>query len=898
MALSRLCSRFGTYLLFAIALELLALAAPSLGQCVADNETLCLNNDRFAVEVDWRDFQGSSGVGTAVPFTSDSGLITFFDPDNVEMLVKVLDGCGVNRRFWVFFAATTTVELTVTVTDTIGGATQTYRNPLGRRADTVADTGAFSGCDVPNAPASGPTSREVGPTSTTMGSSVSPRRAADAQAAPFECIANATTLCLGARRFQVQVSWEDFQGNTGVGQQVEIPGSGSSGLFFFFAPDNLEMLIKVLDGCALNDHHWVFFAATTTLRFEVIVTDTYTGERRTYRNALGRPADARTDTAAFATCDGVAPPADVEAVPQVGRRVSKAIPKSGGVIATTGADGTKYTLTFPAGALARDEMITITPLTASTSRLDGGVQSAVQLEPSGLQLLQPATLKVRRKTGFDSDSSVGFFADDAGRRFHLASVSPSGVDGDSELRLAVPHFSIAGIGGATCADIERFAAETSGFGEGLARQRVALLARQVRDCPDAFEGKDATLELAMIYKDWYEQAVLPWLNRAAEGPNAFVYAATSRASSWLQSLLFDDLALQLHPDFIALLVDCPLGRQCFDLSEAMSATADAVLSSILDAVSRSDRRCRLRGDDDDSEALDWLDLGFELVLRPDWPYQDSLLFLRPDPFDLKQCGLRELVFAPMSAPEEPIAQAYVLEGDTITLNVRGRFADGRVVPLGDSEAAHGVVVLRQPNPVPWSATQPSNDLFRLTGRERGQGSFSAGIRLPRSGVPFPFGGVDVGVIDLDGAWDVVTLSTDNDCEPPAPIAPPEVASVQQAARELTVQLQSFGAPLRGRLRQARPDRLPTFVLDENTTSATPECDAFFADVCSFLEADPGCQAIPVSCQESQTAQGRLVGDGDKIRGRSGWLVEAAVELEGQRFEQECEGVDEYEAIRK
>ena len=61
-----------------------------------------------------------------------------------------------------------------------------------------------------------------------------------------------------------------------------------------------EPLIKVLDGCALNGHVWVFGASTTNLAYAIRVTDTVTGEAREYRNEPGMPARAIADATAFA----------------------------------------------------------------------------------------------------------------------------------------------------------------------------------------------------------------------------------------------------------------------------------------------------------------------------------------------------------------------------------------------------------------------------------------------------------------------------------------------------------------------------------------------------------------------------------------------------------------------
>ncbi len=114
--------------------------------CMSGATTLCLNNDRFKVEVDWETTDGT-GLGQVVPGgTADSSNLWFFSPDNWEMLIKVLDGCGINDHFWVFFAATTDVGFTVTVTDTQEGEVKVYTNPPGQAADAVTDTSAFATC--------------------------------------------------------------------------------------------------------------------------------------------------------------------------------------------------------------------------------------------------------------------------------------------------------------------------------------------------------------------------------------------------------------------------------------------------------------------------------------------------------------------------------------------------------------------------------------------------------------------------------------------------------------------------------------------------------------------------------------------------------------------------------
>lgn len=115
--------------------------------CREGRNSLCLQDGRFQVEADWRDFMGNTGQARAVRESLDSGILWFFSPDNAEVLIKVLDACNSTfDSFWVFYGATTNVEFTITVTDTRAGVTRRYENELGEPAPPVLDTSAFETC--------------------------------------------------------------------------------------------------------------------------------------------------------------------------------------------------------------------------------------------------------------------------------------------------------------------------------------------------------------------------------------------------------------------------------------------------------------------------------------------------------------------------------------------------------------------------------------------------------------------------------------------------------------------------------------------------------------------------------------------------------------------------------
>ena len=79
------------------------------------------------------------------------------------------------------------------------------------------------------------------------------------------------------------------------------PGGGS-GLFTFTEGVEWEALVRVVNGCRINDHFWVFAAGSTQVEFEVTVTDTLVGESQTYGNPLDNLPAPTTDPTAFATC--------------------------------------------------------------------------------------------------------------------------------------------------------------------------------------------------------------------------------------------------------------------------------------------------------------------------------------------------------------------------------------------------------------------------------------------------------------------------------------------------------------------------------------------------------------------------------------------------------------------
>jgi hypothetical protein len=116
----------------------------------------------------------------------------------------------------------------------------------------------------------------------------------------FACDPRNGSLCLKDGRFQVDATWTGPSGLTkdALVRQVD----DRAGILRFYPHGAVEMHVNLLDGCAINDHYWLFAAASTNVSYELTVTDTVSGEAKVYSNPSGEVAEAITDTSAFATC--------------------------------------------------------------------------------------------------------------------------------------------------------------------------------------------------------------------------------------------------------------------------------------------------------------------------------------------------------------------------------------------------------------------------------------------------------------------------------------------------------------------------------------------------------------------------------------------------------------------
>ncbi|MEM6454168.1 MAG: spondin domain-containing protein [Acidobacteriota bacterium] len=116
-----------------------------IDSCFAGPNSICLNDGRFQVSAVWETADNTDNA-RGFELTPDSGVFYFFNEENIELDVKVLDGCADNGNFWVFSAGLTNQGVTLTVIDTETGLDAVYTNPIGRDYPPILDTSAFATC--------------------------------------------------------------------------------------------------------------------------------------------------------------------------------------------------------------------------------------------------------------------------------------------------------------------------------------------------------------------------------------------------------------------------------------------------------------------------------------------------------------------------------------------------------------------------------------------------------------------------------------------------------------------------------------------------------------------------------------------------------------------------------
>jgi hypothetical protein len=250
---------------------------------------LLIGGGRFAVEATWNTNDGNFGGGTPHALTTDTGDFWFFEASNIEAVVKVINGCSVNGHFWFFAGGLTNVVTSLQVTDLQTGAVKVYDNPQNAAFLPIQDTEAFGTCRA----------ADLAPNPSSDGSYSTGTAEPNGPSSQPEGIPGCGGLCLNDDRFTVTAHWETA---TQSGTATGVALTDDTGYLWFFGADNVEVVVKVINGCGLNHAYWFFAGGLTNVKVDITVTDTAHGISKTYHNLQNTAFQPIQDTAAFVTC--------------------------------------------------------------------------------------------------------------------------------------------------------------------------------------------------------------------------------------------------------------------------------------------------------------------------------------------------------------------------------------------------------------------------------------------------------------------------------------------------------------------------------------------------------------------------------------------------------------------
>ncbi len=219
-------------------------------------------------------------------------------------------------------------------------------------------------------------------------------------------------------------------------------------------------------------------------------------------------------------------PRSVSVATDAAHAASQLIPATaGGTVAATGADGSTYTLVLPAGALASDETITLTPVSSLRGLKAGTPAAGVQIAPDGLALIKPATLTITPAHPVPLADQTGYFWHGAGQESGLY---PSTTDRKS-FTLTLNHFS-----GYELVDGNRVARKQLANQPTDVQDRYADWAQAVADLRAHWSDSAQSIfdsTLGDYLQTQFDAVVKPEL-LAAESDDTLVFDAMQRGLAW------------------------------------------------------------------------------------------------------------------------------------------------------------------------------------------------------------------------------------------------------------------------------------------------------------------------------------------------------------------------------
>lgn len=230
----------------------------------------------------------------------ESGILYFFDRDNAEVLVKVLDTCRISDYIWVYVAPVTTLAFNLRIDEVGTDRFWEHRNPRGDgNASTASalkhfpcEPGAVTMAGSAGSAAAGVDLVEAGFRPASVRQALGTNELSDCEPQPV------VTLKGG---YEVAMCVEFLKDGEAeiVGARDYGLDSEQSAVLYFFDRNNAEVLIKVLQPPPGRCGRWVFVAPVTDLAFNIEVRPPDGGAPWTNSNPFRQTAAAASDLMAF-----------------------------------------------------------------------------------------------------------------------------------------------------------------------------------------------------------------------------------------------------------------------------------------------------------------------------------------------------------------------------------------------------------------------------------------------------------------------------------------------------------------------------------------------------------------------------------------------------------------------
>jgi hypothetical protein len=196
------------------------------------------------------------------------------------------------------------------------------------------------------------------------------------------------------------------------------------------------------------------------------------------------------------------------------RSVSARIGPAGGALTATGADGSRYVLEVPAGALVEEIEVTMTPIESMEGLpLSEGLAAGVQLEPDGLAFYDFVTLTIEPAEEISVDQQIPIGSSGLDGAVFIPLIDPE----STTVRLKLLHFSSGGVAKGYLADLAPVRQRLGGSADARLQSLIAAELARARQT-QLLTGED-TLDMGVIeslMKQWKEQVLKPRLAAAGE----------------------------------------------------------------------------------------------------------------------------------------------------------------------------------------------------------------------------------------------------------------------------------------------------------------------------------------------------------------------------------------------